>query len=76
MKVNILANPETKAEMKFIKLTAGYSLLDHKRNEDISEEHKVDPVDKKSAQYKQKWLNHVSRMKALGTQNSSLTIDL
>jgi hypothetical protein len=29
------------AEMKFIRRTAGYSLLDHRRNEDILEELKV-----------------------------------
>jgi len=32
--------------------TAGYSLLDHRRNEDILEELKVDSVKKKLAQYK------------------------
>jgi hypothetical protein len=37
---------------------AGYSLLDCSGNEDISEE----PVENKLAHYKQKWLNHVSRM--------------
>jgi hypothetical protein len=41
--------------------TAGYSLLDHRRS-DISKEIKVDPVEKKLAQYKQKWFNHIIRM--------------
>jgi hypothetical protein len=50
------------AEMKFMRRTAGYSLLDHRRNEDILEELRVDPVKKKLAQCKQKCLNHVSRM--------------
>jgi hypothetical protein len=49
------------AEMKFMTLTAGYSLLDHRRNEDILEI-KADPVKCKSAQYKQKRLDHVSKM--------------
>jgi hypothetical protein len=40
---------------------AGYSLLNHRRNEDILEEIKVDPVDKKLAQYEQKWVNYVGR---------------
>jgi hypothetical protein len=31
-------------------------------SEDILEEIKVDPVEKELAQYKQKWLNHISRM--------------
>jgi hypothetical protein len=35
------------AEMKFMKHTAGYSLLDHTRNEDILEELKVDRVERK-----------------------------
>jgi hypothetical protein len=47
--------------MKFMRSTTGYSSLDHRRNEDVLEELKVDPVEKKLAQYKQKWLNHVSR---------------
>jgi len=49
--------------MKFMRRITGYSLLDHKKNEDILEELKVDPIENKLAQYKQKWLNHVSRMK-------------
>jgi hypothetical protein len=38
------------AEMKFMRLTAGYSLLDHRRNEDILEEIKVHRVEKQLAQ--------------------------
>jgi hypothetical protein len=52
-------------EIKFMGRTAGYSLLDHRNNEDILEELKVGPVGKKLAQCKQKWLNHVSRMEDL-----------
>jgi len=37
------------AEMKFTRRTAGYSLLDRRRHEDILEELKADPVEKKSA---------------------------
>jgi hypothetical protein len=33
--------------MKFMRRTAGYSLLDQRRNEDILEELKVDLVEKK-----------------------------
>jgi len=40
--------------MKFLRYKAGWNLLDHRRNEDILEELKVDPVKRKSAQYKQK----------------------
>jgi hypothetical protein len=42
------------AEMKFMRRTTGYSLLDHRRNEDIFEELKAEPVEKKLAQCKQK----------------------
>jgi len=42
------------AEMKFMRRTSGYSLLDHRRDEDILEL-RVDPVEKKLAQYKQNY---------------------
>jgi len=42
--------------------TVEYSLLDHTRNVDIIEEFKVDPVENRSSQYKQKWFNHVRMM--------------
>jgi hypothetical protein len=51
------------AEMKLMIHMAGYSLLDHGRNEDVSKQFKVEPVENKFAQYKQKWLNYVSRVK-------------
>jgi len=38
--------------MKFMSLTAGYSLLDCTRNEDILYEFRVNPVKKKLARYK------------------------
>jgi len=47
--------------MKFMERTAGYSLLDRRRNEDILEEIKVDAVREKLVQYKQKWLNNVNQ---------------
>jgi len=40
--------------MKFMRRITGYSLLDHKKNEDILEELKVDPIENKLAQCKQK----------------------
>jgi hypothetical protein len=36
--------------MKFMKRTTGYISLDHRRNEDILEELKAEPVEKKLAQ--------------------------
>jgi len=44
---------------------AGYSLLDHTRNEHNLEELKVNLVEKKLGQYKQKWLNHASTMEGI-----------
>jgi len=45
-----------------MRLTAGHSLLDSRRNEYILGALKVDPVVKHLAQCKHKWLNYVSRM--------------
>jgi hypothetical protein len=33
--------------MKFFKITAGYTIFDHKKNEEILEELKIEEVDKK-----------------------------
>jgi hypothetical protein len=43
-----------RAETKSTTHTAGHSLLDHRRNEDILEEREVVPVEKKLIEYKQK----------------------
>jgi hypothetical protein len=45
----------------FFRRTAGYTLFDHKRNEEILEELKVEPVDQKLRTYKSNWLQHVTR---------------
>jgi hypothetical protein len=45
--------------MKFMRHKAGYSLLDHRRNEDVLKEYYIDQTEKKLAQYKQNWLDHV-----------------
>jgi len=49
------------AEVKFWDARKDTVYLEHKRNENISEL-KVDPLEKKLAQCKQKCLNHVSRI--------------
>jgi hypothetical protein len=64
------------AELKFMRSKAGYIFLDRRRSGDILEELKVELVEKKLAQYKQKSLNHISGMKSQYTQNNSLTINL
>ena len=48
--------------MIFFRRIAGYTLFDHKRNEDILEELKVEPVDEKLRKYKSHWLRHVTKM--------------
>jgi hypothetical protein len=42
--------------------TAGYTLSDHKRNEEILEELKVEPVDEKLRRCKSNWLENVTRI--------------
>jgi hypothetical protein len=60
LKQRDIRRPEA-AEIKFMSCTAGYSSLDHRRNEDTLEI-KVDTVEEKFSQYKHKWLNHVGKM--------------
>jgi hypothetical protein len=43
-------------------LTAGYTLLNHKRNEEILEEFHVTPLEDKLCTYRHKWSQHVHRM--------------
>jgi hypothetical protein len=62
--------------MKFMRLSAGYSLLDQRRTEYILKELKVDPAEKKLAQYKQKWLNNVSRLEDVRHPKQLLNYDL
>jgi uncharacterized protein (DUF2252 family) len=50
--------------MEMMRRRAGCSSLERSRN-DVLEERKVDPVEKKLVQYKQEWLNHVSRMEGI-----------
>jgi len=52
----------TLIEMNVFRKTAGYTFFDHKRNEEILEELKVEPVDETPRRYKSNWLRHVTRM--------------
>jgi len=56
--------------------TTGYSSLDYRRNEDVLEELKVDPVENRSAHCKQKGEIISAGWKILYTQNNSLAVDL
>ena len=46
----------------FFRRTAAYDLIDHRRNEEILEELKVEPADEKIRRYKSSWLRRVTRM--------------
>jgi hypothetical protein len=50
------------AEMKYLRRTAGYTLLNHKRNKEILEELHVTPLEDKLCTYRHKWFQHVHRM--------------
>jgi hypothetical protein len=52
--------------MKIFGRTAGYNLLDHKRNEEILEQMKVEPVQVKLRRNKSNWQRRVSRMNSNG----------
>jgi hypothetical protein len=44
-----LVNRQNTAQIKFLRSTAGYNLLEHRRNEDILDEIRVDFIEKKLA---------------------------
>jgi hypothetical protein len=50
------------AEVKFMKKTAGLTLRDHKRNEEILKNLKVEPVSKFIQNYRANWKNRIERM--------------
>jgi hypothetical protein len=50
------------AEMKYLRRTKRYTLLNHKRNEEILEELHVTPLEDKLRTYRHKWFQHVHRM--------------
>jgi hypothetical protein len=62
----------TAAEMKFMRKTAKYTWHDHKRNQDITKELKIQPVIKKVNNYKNKWIQHVRQMDRVRLPNAIL----
>lgn len=52
----------TTAEMRFMRRTAGCSLLEHRKNVDILQELKMDPIVNFVQQYRLQWKQHVERM--------------
>ncbi|KAJ4446853.1 hypothetical protein ANN_13552 [Periplaneta americana] len=51
-----------RAQLQIGRRTAGYTLLDRKRNEEILEQLEVESVEEKISRYKFNWLDHVRRM--------------
>ena len=52
----------TTNELRFFRITAVGTLFDHKRNEEVLKELKVETGDQKLRRYKSHWLRHVTRM--------------
>jgi hypothetical protein len=50
------------SEMKFLRRTAGYTLLDHKKNEDILHKLNTTPVLEKITKYRHNWVKHIHHM--------------
>ena len=52
----------TAAEMKYMRITAGYTWTDHKTNTQIAKELEITPILDKLQEYKRNWIYHVNRM--------------
>jgi hypothetical protein len=52
----------SKAEMKYVRRTAGYTWTDYKTSTQIAKELKVTPILDKLLEYKRNWIQHVNRM--------------
>jgi hypothetical protein len=64
----------TSVKIKFFRRTAGYTLFDHNRNEEILEL-KVETYNKKLRRYKSNWLQHAARMKNNRMPKVMLSLD-
>jgi hypothetical protein len=60
------------AEMKFMRKTAGLTLWDHKRNEEILKNLKVEPIFKFMQNYRANWKEHNERMESSRIPNNLL----
>ena len=52
----------TAAEMKYMRITAGYTWTDYKTNTQITKELKIASILDKLLEYKINWIQHVNRM--------------
>jgi ABC-type ATPase involved in cell division len=53
------------SEIKFLRRTVGYTLLDHEKNEDILQELNITPVLEKITKYRHNWVKHIRCMNNL-----------
>jgi hypothetical protein len=58
------------AEMKFMRNSAGLTLWDHKRNEGILKNLKVEPISKCIQNYQANWKEHIERMNSSRIPNN------
>jgi hypothetical protein len=58
--------------MKFMRKTAGLTLWDHKRNEEILKNLKVEPIFKFIKNYRANWKEHIERMDSSRILNNRL----
>jgi len=49
-------------EMKYMRITAGYTWTDYKTNAQIAKELKITPILDKLLEYTRSWIQHVNRM--------------
>ena len=62
----------TSIEMKFFRRTAGCTLSDHNREEEVLEELKVEPAGKETGRHKSNWLRHVTTVDSSRMANIKL----
>jgi hypothetical protein len=53
----------TAAEMKYMRITAGYTWTDHKTDTEIAKELNITTVLDKTQDYKRNWIQHVNRLR-------------
>jgi hypothetical protein len=52
----------TAPEIKYMRITAGYTWTDYKTNTQIAKELKITPILDKLLEYKRNWIQHVNRI--------------
>jgi hypothetical protein len=58
--------------MKFMRKTAGFTLRDHKRNEEILKNLEVEPISKFIQNYQANWKEHIERTDSSRIPNNLL----